>query len=269
MNCHEVQAKIAQIHGNSPAAEIVVHARECMACHQSLSEVLRQQKWLRERFAEVSEHLLAHAPPLWGAAFQEHLRGPALPAPLLPLAWAAVLLGAAALSWWMWISSPTGSSKYWVTAWHAPRESTERPTASANHRVHSKSIPSLSELESLGSVPESSWPAETEPMRTLSERHAVPQPLPESAVVQSLKNPELSELSAESTAAEPSPEVAVSDPPAPAKFRLGTGVFKMESTALAPGAQGYVAAIIPDDATDQATAMVALSLTGLPTESAF
>ena len=269
MNCHEVQAKIAQIHGDSPAAEIVVHARECMACHQSLSEVLRQQKWLRERFAEVSEHLLAHAPPLWGAAFQEHLRGPALPAPLLPLAWAAVLLGAAALSWWMWISSPTGSSKYWVTAWHAPRESTERRTASANHRVHSKSIPSLSELESLGSVPESSWPAETEPMRTLSERHAVPQPLPESAVVQSLKNPELSELSAESTAVEPSPEVAVSDPPAPAKFRLGTGVFKMKPTALAPGAQGYVAAIIPDDATDQATAMVALSLTGLPTESAF
>jgi hypothetical protein len=55
----------------------------------------------------------------------------------------------------------------------------------------------------------------------------------------------------------------------PAKFRLDTGVFKMEPTALAPGAQGYLAAIIPDDATDQAAAMVALSLTGLPAESAF
>jgi len=43
----------------------------------------------------------------------------------------------------------------------------------------------------------------------------------------------------------------------------------MEPTALAPGAQGYLAAIIPNDATDQATAMVALSLTGLPSESAF
>jgi len=64
--------------------------------------VLWQQKWLRERFAEVSEQLLAHAPPLWGAAFQERLKGPALPALLLPVAWAAVLLGAAALGWWMW-----------------------------------------------------------------------------------------------------------------------------------------------------------------------
>src|SRR5213082_3451433 len=140
MNCHEVQAKIAQIHGNSPAAEIVVHARECMACHQSLSEVLRQQKWLRERFAEVSEHLLAHAPPLWGAAFQEHLRGPALPAPLLPLAWAAVLLGAAALGWWTWTTSTTSSSKSSVAERRAPRESAERPSANANHRAHSKPI---------------------------------------------------------------------------------------------------------------------------------
>src|SRR5437764_15473526 len=129
MKCHEAQSKIAQIDDDSPAAEIIVHARECAACNQSLREVLWQQKWLRERFAEVSEQLLAHAPPLWGAAFQERLKGPALPAPLLPMAWAAVLLGAAALGWWLWISSPTGSSKSWVTAWHAPCESTERPTA--------------------------------------------------------------------------------------------------------------------------------------------
>ncbi len=270
MNCHEVQSKIAQIDGDSPAVEIIVHARECGACHQRLKEVLWQQKWLRERFAEASEQLLAHAPPLWGAAFQERLRGPALPAPLLPLAWAAVLLAVAALGWWTWTSSLTGSSKSSVAERHAPRESAERPTAvGANHRANSKPISSLSELESLGSVPESSWPAETEPMRTLSERHAVPQPLPESAVVQSLTNPDLSESSAESAAAESSPEVAVSDPPPPAKFRLDTGVFKMEPTALAPGAQGYLAAIIPNNATDQATAMVALSLTGLPTESAF
>ncbi len=244
-----------------------MHARECAACHQSLRKVLWQQKWLRERFAEVSEQLLAHAPPLWGAAFHERLRRPALPAPLLPVA--AVLLGAAALGWWTWTSSTTSSSKSSVAERHAPRESAERPKASANHRAHSKPIPSVSELESLGSAPGSSWPAETEPMRALSERHAVPQPLPESAVVPSLTNPDLSESSAESAAAESSPEVAVSDPPPPAKFRLDTGVFKMEPTALAPGAQGYLAAIIPNDATDQATAMVALSLTGLPSESAF
>ena len=43
----------------------------------------------------------------------------------------------------------------------------------------------------------------------------------------------------------------------------------MEPTALAPGAKGYLAAIIPKDSTDQTTAMVALSLTGLPTKSVF
>src|SRR5438270_12002015 len=79
MKCHEVQSKIAQIDDDSPAAEIIVHARECAACHQSLREVLWKQKWLRERFAEVSEQLLAHAPPLWGAAFQERLKN--LPCP--------------------------------------------------------------------------------------------------------------------------------------------------------------------------------------------
>src|SRR5207237_8769224 len=110
MKCHEVQSKIAQIDDDSPAAEIIVHARECAACHQSLREVLWQQKWLRERFAEVSEQLLAHAPPLWGAAFQERLKGPALPAPLLPVAWAAFLLGAAGLGWWTLCPVPSSRS---------------------------------------------------------------------------------------------------------------------------------------------------------------
>jgi hypothetical protein len=61
----------------------------------------------------------------------------------------------------------------------------------------------------------------------------------------------------------------VSEPSPPAKFRFDTGVFQMEPTALAPGAKGYLAAIIPKDSTDQTTAMVALSLTGLPTKSVF
>src|SRR5438067_2158270 len=233
MKCHEVQSKIAQIDDDSPAAEIIVHARGCAACHQSLREMLWQQKWLRERFAEVSEQLLAHAPPLWGAAFQERLKGPALPAPLLPVAWAAVLLGAAALGWWTWTASTTSSSKSSFAERHAPRESAERPTASANHRAHSKPISSLSEFESLGSASASSWPAETGPVWTLPEQSTVPYPSP------------------------------------PAKFRFDTGVFQMEPTALAPGAKGYLAAIIPKDSTDQTTAMVALSLTGLPTKSVF
>src|SRR5207237_6255278 len=110
MKCHEVQSKIAQIDDDSPAAEIIVHARECAACHQILRAGLWRQKWLRERFAEVSEQLLAHAPPLWGAAFQERLKGPALPAPLLRVAWAAVLLGAAALGWWTLCPVPSSRS---------------------------------------------------------------------------------------------------------------------------------------------------------------
>lgn len=260
MKCHEVQSKIAQIDDDSPAAEIIVHARECAACNQSLREVLWQQKWLRERFAEVSEQLLSHAPPLWGAAFQERLKGPALPAPLLPVAWAAVLLAAAALGWWTWTSSTTSSSKSSVAERHAPRP---------NHRAHSKRISSLSEFESLGSASASSWPAETGLVLTLPEQSAVPHPSPELAVSQSLSKPDVSQSSPEPALAEASPEVAVSEPSPPAKFRFDTGVFQMEPTALAPGAKGYLAAIIPKDSTDQTTAMVALSLTGLPTKSVF
>jgi hypothetical protein len=268
MKCHEVQSKIAQIDDDSPAAEIIVHARECAACNQSLREVLWQQKWLRERFAEVSEQLLAHAPPLWGAAFQERLKGPALPALLLPVAWAAVLLGAAALGWWTWTTSTTSSSKSSVAERHAPRESAEGPTANANHRAHSKPISSLPEFESLGSASASSWPAETGPVWTLREQSAVLHPSPELAVSQSLSKPD-AQSSPEPALAEASPEVAVSEPSPPAKFRFDTGVFQMEPTALAPGAKGYLAAIIPQDSTDQTTAMVALSLTGLPTKSVF
>jgi hypothetical protein len=269
MNCHEVQSKIAQIDGDSSSPVVIAHARECAACHQSLREVLGQQKWLRERFADVSEDLLAHAPPLWGAAFQERLRGPALPAPLLPLAWAALLLGTAALGWWTWTSSPTNASKSSVAERHVPRESAEKTPASANHRAHSKSIPSLSEFESLGSASASSWPAETGPVWTLPEQSAVPQPSRELAVSQSLSKSEVTQSSPEPGMAEASPEVAMSEPSSPAKFRFDTGVFQMEPTALAPGASGYLAAIIPKDSTDQTTAMVALSLTGLPTKSVF
>jgi hypothetical protein len=230
-----------------------------------VSEMLGQQKWLRERFAEVSEYLLAHAPPLWGAAFQERLREPALRTPLLPLAWAAVLLGAAVLGWWTW----TSSSKSSVAERRPSRESVERPTAHANHRAHSKAIPSLSEFESLGSASASSWPAETGPVWTLPEQSAVAHPSPESAVSQSLWKPDVSQSSPEPALAEASPEVAVSEPSPPAKFRFDTGVFQMQPTALAPGAKGYLAAIIPQDDTDPTTAMVALSLTGLPTKSVF
>jgi hypothetical protein len=231
--------------------------------------MLWQRKWLRERFAEVSEHLLAHAPPLWGAAFQERLRGPALPALLLPLAAAAVLLAAAALGWLTWTNSPKSSSESSVVQGHASREFAERPTANANHRAHSKQTPSLSEFESLGSVSASSWPPEAEPVWTLPEQSAVPHPSPGLAVSQSLSKPGVSQSSPEAAVAEESPEVPVSEPSQPAKFRFDTGVFEMEPTALAPGAKGYLAAIIPKDSTDQTTAMVALSLTGLPTKSVF
>jgi hypothetical protein len=104
---------------------------------------------------------------------------------------------------------------------------------------------------------------------TLPEQSAVPYSSPELAVSQSLSKPDVSQSSPEPALAEASPEVAVSEPSPPAKFRFDTGVFQMEPTALAPGAKGYLAAIIPKDSTDQTTAMVALSLTGLPTKSVF
>jgi hypothetical protein len=268
MNCHQVQSKIAQIEGDAPPAEIVAHARECAACRQTLREVLWQQKWLKERFAAVSEHLIAHAPPLWAPSFQERLREPAFPALFSPLAWATVLVGAAVLGWWAWTGSPTSSSKSAVAEQRATREFAERTTRDgANHRANSELGPP--ELESLGSVPGSSWPSETGPMWTLPERNALSQPSRGSVISKSSTDPDISQSSAESAAAESSPEVAASEPSPAPKFRLGTGVFKMQPTALAPSAKGYLAAIIPKDATDQATAVVALSVTGLPTQSVF
>ena len=106
-------------------------------------------------------------------------------------------------------------------------------------------------------------------MWTSPEQSAVPYPSPELAVSESLSKPEVSQSSPEPALAEASPEVALSEPSPPAKFRFDTGVFQMEPTALAPGAKGYLAAIIPQGSTDKTTAMVALSLTGLPTKSVF
>ena len=70
--------------------------------------------------------------------------------------------------------------------------------------------------------------------------------------------------------AEASPEVAVSEPSPPAKFRFDTGVFQMKPDRPRTRRQRLLrAAVIPKDSTDQTTAMVALSLTGLPTKSVF
>ena len=251
MNCHKIQSKIAQMAGGSPAAEIEAHARECAACHQILSETLCQEKWLRERFAEVSAHLLAHAPPFSGLTFREPLDGPVLRASLLPLAWAA-LLAAAVIGWWTWTNLPTGTSKSSFAERPVSHERAERPRANGvNPRASSDPIAPLSELKSVGPMPGSSWLAETGPMPAWPEERAVSQPSPEPAV------------------SEPSPEIAASESSPPSNSPLGTGVFKMEPTAFAPDANGYLAAIIPNDAADQAPAMVALSLSGLPTEADF
>ena len=86
MKCHEVQSKIAQIDDDSPAAEIIVHARECAACNQSLREVLWEQKWLRERFAEVSEQLLAGRSRRYGGPLSKNVLKD-LPCPHLSCRW--------------------------------------------------------------------------------------------------------------------------------------------------------------------------------------
>jgi hypothetical protein len=248
MNCHQIRAKIAQIADGVPDPEIVAHARECAACERSLSETLGQQKWLRERFAEVSEHLLAHAPPFSPVDYREGSERFAWRGPLFPLAWAAVVLVAILIGWWTWTTSPAGTSKPSFAEEPAARESAERATedgaaASKNSdpiaaQKPIEPAPEFSRLADTGSPPK---PEE----HTLSQRSAQPRP-PQS-----------------------SREVAEAASSPPAYLPLDTGVYKMQPTAFAPNANGYAAAIIPNDATDQAPALVALSVNGLPTESDF
>lgn len=241
MNCHQIRAKIAQMADGVPAPEIVAHARECAACQRSLSETLGQQKWLRERFAEVSEHLLAHAPPFSTVDCREDSESFAWRGPLFPLAWAAVVLVASLVGWWTWTTAPAGTSKPSFAEEPAARESAERPTEDgAAPSTNSDPLAAHLESKQIGPAPESLRLADTGSLPK-PEEHA------------------LSQRSAQPRLPEPSP---------PAYSPLDTGVYKMEPTASAPNANGYLAAIIPNDA-GQAPALVALSLTGLPTESDF
>lgn len=244
MNCHQIRAKIAQMTDGAPAPEVMAHARECAACARTLNETLGQQKWLQERFDEVSAHLLAHAPPFSGLDFREHSERSAWRAPL-PLAWAAVLLVAAVIGWWTWTSLPTGPSKSSFA-----EEPVKRPTDRATPPAKPDPIAPLSGLNAAGPTAQSSWLAETSPLPTLPEEHAP------------------SQHSVEPAVPETSPKVATSALSSPANS-LDTGVYKMQPTAFAPDANGYLAAIIPNDAADQTPRLAALSLNGLPTESDF
>jgi hypothetical protein len=248
MNCRQIRAKIAQMPDGVPPPEIVAHARECAACERSLSETLGHQKWLRERFAEVSEHLLAHAPTFSIVDHGEDSESSARRGPLFPLAWAAVLLVAALIGWRAWTISPAGTSKRSFAEEPAAGESAERPTEDGG--AASKNSDPIAAQKPIEPAPEFSRLADTGSLpvpeeHTLSQRSAQPRP-PES-----------------------SRDVAQTAPFSPAYPPLDTGVYKMEPSALTPNANGYAAAIIPNNATDQAPALVALSLTGAPAESDF
>jgi hypothetical protein len=245
MNCHQIRAKIAQMADGVPAPEIVAHARECAGCERSLSETLGHQKWLRERFAEVSEHLLAHAPPFSMVDHGEDSESPARRGPLFPLAWATVLLIAALIGWWTWTTSPAGRSKPSFAEKRATRGSAER-SAEDGTAPSRNSDPNTAQSP----APESWRLADTSSPRK-PEEHA------------------LSQRSAQPRLPELSRDVADTAPFSPAYPPLDTGVYKMQPSAFAPNANGYAAAIIPNNVTDQAPALVALSLTGAPAESDF
>lgn len=245
MNCHEIRAEIAQVTEGAPAPEIVAHTRECAACDQALSEMVGEQKWLQERFDEVSAHLLAHAPPFSGLDFRQHSARPAWRGPLFPLAWAAVLLSTAVIGWWAWTSSPIGASK---------SSFAKEPVKRSNRAITPERLEPVAPLSGLNTGKpneQSSWLAETSPLPTLPGEYAPSQP------------------SAELAVPETSPEIVASTPSPAANSPLDTGVYKMQPSAFAPDANGYLAAIAPTDAADQAPALVALSLNGLPTESDF
>ena len=269
MNCHKIQSEIAQTAGDSLTTEIVAHTQECAACRQTLKETLSQQKWLRERFAEVSADLIAHAPPFSELDLREY-SGPARPAPLLPFAWAAALLVAALLGWWTWANSSTRIAESSFAEGRAPRESGERPGGKGNN-LGASSDPSapLSELKSIGPTPGSSWLADMGPVPTSPEEHSLSQPSSELSGSSHSPESAVSRPAAEPAASSPLPEVAAAAATLPTNSSLATGVFKMQPTALAPTASGYLAAIIPNDTAEQTPAMVALSVSGLPAESNF
>jgi hypothetical protein len=193
---------------------------------------MHQEGWLREHFDKVSMQLLAEAPAFSDVVFRKTIERSARGA-LLPWAVAAtVTLMTAAIGWWQW-TNLTAGSKTVAAERQVPRESALQFTAN--------------------SVPAASQPKTVAP---LAEPKLPPIPNPASR-------------SLAGTLPVPAPSAVPGQSPATKSRVAAAHVFKMTPTAFAPNAQGYLATIIPDDATSQAPAMIALSLTGLPAESLF
>ena len=233
MNCRTFQSQLVQLSDGSPTNELVAHARECAACGQALEGRMHQEEWLRERFDTVSIQLLAGAPPFSDVAFRKTIERPARGV-LLPWAVGAMaILMTAAIGWWQW-TNPTGGSKTAATERPEPRDSASQLTAN--------SVPAATPRPKI--------------VAPLAEPKLPPIP-----------NPASRSLAGTTPAQAPS---AVPGKSPATKSRVAAAhVFKMTPTAFAPDAQGYLATIIPEDATSQAPAMIALSLTGLPAESVF
>jgi hypothetical protein len=193
---------------------------------------MRQEEWFRKHFDQISIQLLAEAPPFSDVVLRKIIERPAHIA-LLPWAVAAmVILMTTAIGWWQWTKPPAGSK-----------------TAAAERQIPRESAPRLT----VNSVPVATRPKTVAP---LAEPKLPPIPNPASR-------------SLVGTLPMPVPSAVPGQSPATKSRVAAAHVFKMTPTAFAPNAQGYLATIIPEDATSQAPAMIALSLTGLPAESVF
>ena len=205
------------------------------------------REWLRERFAEVSEHLLAHAPPFSTVDYREGSESFAWRGPLFPLAGAAVVVVATLIGWWTWTTSPAGTSKPSFAEKPAVRESAERATEDG--AAASKNSDPIAAQKPIEPAPEfsrladSSSPPKPEE-HTLSQRSAQPRP-PQS-----------------------SREVAEAASSPPAYPPLDTGVSEIATDRVRAERQWLMRPrSIRTTLPIKHPALVALSVNGLPTES--
>lgn len=232
MNCREFQLELVQL-PDEQGAELLAHSHTCVACSSLLKDRRQQEDWLRERFEVASTAFLAKAPLFSDLSFSSDAA-----APPFRFSWviaSVIALATIIFGLWQWNGwggdiSGSISSDNRLTPQHITPSTAEYPSGDVpTRKILPPSESNISDLQ----------PA------TGSLANATPAPAPSGTpVVPSSLSPT-------------EPVVAA------------THVFKMEPTALAPEANGYLATIVPNDPTTQAPAMVALSLSGLPANSLF
>lgn len=232
MNCREFQGELVQLPDDNDT-EVLAHSHSCAACSSLLKDRRRQEEWLQKRFEIASTALLAKAPLFSDLSFSSRTETPPL-----RFSWviaSVVALATIILGLWQWNGWGGDISR----------------SISSDNRLDPQHItPATAE-----------YPSGDAPAKSL---------LPPAEANLSEIQPNTRSLTNITPTPAPFSTPAVSTPLSPTEpLVAATHVFKMDPTALAPEANGYLATIVPNDPTTQAPAMVALSLSGLPPNSLF